>query len=613
MLGSASVGCGAQAPAPSPGEPLAATEAAITPSAPARDVSLSIPIPAGASLADLAVVANEIQLDASVSVSNAVGGAATTASTGTAPLRIGRNASLGNVVAGGSVVLSDGAHLHGDLHAAGAISSTPHASWVVDGAMAEREPQSTRALVRHASFATVAPAVRVGPHQAVATNVAPGAYASLDVGPGSEVVLAAGSYYFDSLSLSPGATLRIDDRAGAVFVYVGADLKLLGEIAPIGAGQPRFLLGFLGSSTLPLSRPFAGGLVAPFATIALQSNPTPHRGAFFAAKVHLQEGARVVQAALPWVIGSVRFDRASACAGDTVRVSVDAPDPMVPSAQAALTIDGAPAGTLLDQIVGAPGERLYAVSATAVDGTMESQIARLPVVACAAGQPRRPTLVGSPSPLEPDAVDFTVTNAAELGDGTYEFRFGDGAVVSGTSPAVTHSFLDAIAPGAQRGAFDVTVTFRRAGATDVAAQRTFVVWSGYEMSRARGLLEPPVKTLDHVLRRTAGDFGGTFELTNREADVLTLTRRRVDFSPCDGDAPFAYGADESISLSIAAKSAASVSVALAAGSVPTGACGVSFTTGAPRRRACLPTSACRSPRRASQARASPSTRRPARC
>ncbi len=555
VCGTITLGCGSSDLAQNSNTPTAATTAALSGPAPAptREVAVEIDIPSGRSLSELGVVGAELQIDAAAQLTTAAGRLAGVAHTGADALRIGRDVRVGAVLSVGDVAVGDGVHVYGDLRTAGIVSAPPPVLYTVDGKIAQGEAIPLRKLTRRVGFGATAQGIRVAPGAETPTSIAPGAYAALDVGPRSEIVLRAGNYYFDELTFNDGAKLTIDDRDGAVFVYVGSELRLGGSIARAVAGHPRFLLSYLGSNPVVLSRPFVGGLVAPNASIEMTATTVPHQGSFYGKSVHVHANARVVHRAMPWVIGSVTFDKTPACAGDSVRIKVDATDPTNPAARATVAIDSAPVDQMYDQVLGAPGQKLYAVSAVAADGTRESQIARLPVVACASGQPIRPTLVAAPNPLVPESVAFTITNAPDLGDVTYQWNFGDGTVMNGPSPAVSHSFVDAVPSGSERGAFDVTVTVKRAGAADVAATRTFVVWSSYEMSRARGMLEPPTTPVDSLLKQSGSSFAGDIDFTNRELDTLTYDRRRVDLLPCDGDAPITYGGDESVSVAVPPK------------------------------------------------------------
>ena len=51
----------------------------------------------------------------------------------------------------------------------------------------------------------------------------------------------------------------------------------------------------------------------------------------------------------------------------------------------------------------------------------------------------------------------------------------------------------------------------------------------------------------------SGPAAGDIDITNREPETLTFTSRRIDLVPCDGDEPITFGADESVSVALAAK------------------------------------------------------------
>jgi len=117
------------------------------------------------------------------------------------------------------------------------------------------------------------------------------------------------------------------------------------------------------------------------------------------------------------------------------------------------------------------------------------------------------------------------------------------------------------------------VTIRRTGAPDASTTRTFVVWSSYAQSRARGVLEPPAEAIDPLLHVQGTDLVADVRIENLEPEPLRLMRRRVDRIPCNPDVARTEGADEAIAVDVGAESQAILPVRLSAASWPASVCG----------------------------------------
>jgi hypothetical protein len=119
-----------------------------------------------------------------------------------------------------------------------------------------------------------------------AITLPPGAYASIVIDAGSDVVLGAGQYFFQSLEIGEG-TLRIEDTAGPVYVWVQRLLQLTG--VPRCASGEKFMLGYHGNSDVTVPAGFCGTLVAPFAALQLTGTQAPYVGAFFARSIDVAD------------------------------------------------------------------------------------------------------------------------------------------------------------------------------------------------------------------------------------------------------------------------------------------------------------------------------------
>jgi hypothetical protein len=125
-------------------------------------------------------------------------------------------------------------------------------------------------------------------------TLAPGQYGAVTVFSGGKLILSAGNYQFRSLDLEPQGQIVVTSstsETARVFVensviYRGSTNVATTSSAPPPA--PLFLV-YTGTSTLTIGSSFTGTIVAPNATLSLQSlnNAGVYTGEFFAKQVTL--------------------------------------------------------------------------------------------------------------------------------------------------------------------------------------------------------------------------------------------------------------------------------------------------------------------------------------
>jgi hypothetical protein len=127
----------------------------------------------------------------------------------------------------------------------------------------------------------------------------PGAYVDLNVH-GGRVFLRSGVYYFETFNTEPNATVKIDNAAGPVVIYVRSQFTFKGPF--VDAQQPaKVFVGYLGSSVAFLQAPFVGTMVAPHAEIELH-RPTAlkHQGSWFAKDIEVFSDSHILHVPFPW-------------------------------------------------------------------------------------------------------------------------------------------------------------------------------------------------------------------------------------------------------------------------------------------------------------------------
>jgi hypothetical protein len=125
--------------------------------------------------------------------------------------------------------------------------------------------------------------------------LAPGSYNNVVVPPTGTLVLTAGTYLFNTLSIAPAATLRVDNTSGTVGVNVALNIIELGIISSNGTPD-QFVLGYTGVLPVPLVTNFSGIVIAPSASLSLaQPLFGNYAGAFYARDIQVAPGVRVTE------------------------------------------------------------------------------------------------------------------------------------------------------------------------------------------------------------------------------------------------------------------------------------------------------------------------------
>jgi hypothetical protein len=142
-----------------------------------------------------------------------------------------------------------------------------------------------------------------------AQSIPPGLYGSVQLHPQSTLTLSTGTYYLTDLEINPQVTVNLEQAAGPVIVYVTNQLTLHGAFVAQGgpagpdggAAEPDLLIAYLGTHEVDVKTLFVGAIVAPFATLSLESVNGIHTGFFAAANDELKPTAQV-QYGLPLAV-----------------------------------------------------------------------------------------------------------------------------------------------------------------------------------------------------------------------------------------------------------------------------------------------------------------------
>jgi serine protease len=254
-----------------------------------QNTPMSFSLPAGVNYWQVATASGSTLLLGDRSqLLGATGGFANASASGTTKARLGFETKTGSVTVAASGEVMDRATINGSLTAGGtwtfgqnAFPTPAQGNVTVSGTVqsgAVVTPLQTYSWTVPFNTSTTNVDLSSGTN-----NLAPGSYASLNI-QGGNLVLRAGTYYVDRITLEPNGKITADSSAGSVFVYVKTSFVHHGSWV---ATADKVLLGYLGTNLLALEKPFAGTVVAPNARVRYAVGATPHQGTAFAKEVEL--------------------------------------------------------------------------------------------------------------------------------------------------------------------------------------------------------------------------------------------------------------------------------------------------------------------------------------
>jgi len=195
---------------------------------------------------------------------------------------VGADASVGALISDSKVTtLADGVTVNGALTAAGALV-VPATAVLKGHVTTNTHTPAVSPPLATVTF-TAEPALNVvgGSTRALA----PGRYGETRVEAGATLSLTTGTYYLTSLAVAPGATLALDERAGAVVVFVKTNVAFAGEERQEGS-DGHVLIAAFGCEPTFLSAPFRGTVSAQNAWLSMIAPPKlAFAGRFFANSI----------------------------------------------------------------------------------------------------------------------------------------------------------------------------------------------------------------------------------------------------------------------------------------------------------------------------------------
>jgi hypothetical protein len=200
------------------------------------------------------------------------------------------HAEVGNIFSRPKVTLALGSDVHGFIRTASTVIGESGAD--VDGPIFENAIVVLPDLSLNVAF----PGSTVGNFTVQAgqtRTAAPAYYNRIEVELNGTLNVSSGVYFCNELDLDPGGKIVCNTASGPVLFYIKTKLDYNGSFIDSAGGFPNLFVGYLGTSTLFINKPFAGTLAAPNAKIDLQPLSSPHVGAFHAKDIEVD--ANVVQ------------------------------------------------------------------------------------------------------------------------------------------------------------------------------------------------------------------------------------------------------------------------------------------------------------------------------
>lgn len=187
-------------------------------------------------------------------------------------------AEAGDVAGGGELVVGNRVGLFGDIAVSGALTQL--------GSQLSLRPRQvpldapdlsafSRPFLRAATRAVDVGSGRV-------RGLEPGAYGAARVA--GDVTLVAGDYYFTSLDLLEGASLRIDGSNGPVMVHVASSISLRGGVV---AEPGELLLELYGPGDVRVGTDLAATIIAPDGRVVVDQPGSVQIGAIYARSIEL--------------------------------------------------------------------------------------------------------------------------------------------------------------------------------------------------------------------------------------------------------------------------------------------------------------------------------------
>jgi hypothetical protein len=216
------------------------------------------------------------------------GGFAAVLNAGSGQTKIGQDVRSGGVVSVGPVAVQHRAIVNGSVVSASTITKDSDAT--ITGTSTQFASVLLPALPTLPAFPT--PTLGSFTVNSGTQSHGPGSYTSGTVN-GGTLVLSAGDYFFQSLTINANVTVRVQPTTR---IFVRNTLVFQSPLlAASGSTVQRITLGFAGTTTLSMLATFNGTLIAPTASVIFGTDTSlTFTGSFFARTLEVNPGNNLV-------------------------------------------------------------------------------------------------------------------------------------------------------------------------------------------------------------------------------------------------------------------------------------------------------------------------------
>jgi len=222
----------------------------------------------------------------------------------------------GNVFSVGTVTLRDRAHVFGNVKTGQTLVRQNQT--VVDGTIFEH---SVVRLPSISGFATEFPTMTGSSFDVQPGNqltLAPGTYNAVTMHSNTTLNLSAGTYFVRALDLEPQTTLKLNEAAGPVLIYLRDSLIFRGTQQTVSGSHPAGFVSYLGTGSIFIESPYRGTLAAPNGTLVLRATTSPHIGAFFGRLVQVVDSGAQINV-VPFTLPIAGADAPASTCSDGLR------------------------------------------------------------------------------------------------------------------------------------------------------------------------------------------------------------------------------------------------------------------------------------------------------
>jgi hypothetical protein len=208
--------------------------------------------------------------------------------------QVGSDATSGDILSVARVALLDRGHVVGSITTQGTLTRGNQSTVT--------QTIRTNTPVALPPFPTLAGVVFPPPvgmdrfvNPGPPTTLAPGSYRNVTVNTGGTLNLSTGDYFFLGLTLNSGGTVRVNDAAGPVRVFIMNSLAYRTSFVHQNGTLADVFVGYVGTQSSTIEAPYLGTFIAPNASIQMGTSSVHEiRGRFATRTLLIQPDTNLI-------------------------------------------------------------------------------------------------------------------------------------------------------------------------------------------------------------------------------------------------------------------------------------------------------------------------------